>query len=326
MSGNVTTFRSSEDVDFTMATSLLNDARMKSLSGLSESHMQFNVAAAEARGTISTITQFAQKAGRGIMDTYNAAKRKGFQGSRWLGSGKKVSRKEWDDLGGLPPNKWQDIPSDYLGYLYGLAPLADDIANGLDQLGDLQKKEMQYGYTIRASRIHVEDYDQLVSPPSSAFPFVCRGKRTSVGRCRYNYVFPDWWIKQTPIVTPFSEAYEMARLSFVLDWVIPVGNWIGAMESAQFDPYFREGFELRVAEEVARGPFRSVTTGVTTGIMSNTDWRIRRYRMHREALGVEQRPTFRTTFPSFKTYLGLSQASQALSLMAQAFNKPPRLR
>ena len=125
-------------------------------------------------------------------------------------------------------------------------------------------------------------------------------------------------------MTPFSELWEGTRYSFVLDWVPPVGNWIGAMQAAQFDPYFKAGWELRLVEEQVQGPVtRSDNPHPTKFTLDIGDWAVRRLTMVREALTSEQRPAFRTKFPDFRNKLGIDHAAQGLSLMTQLFTSAP---
>lgn len=308
--GQVTVRRQSGStiVDHTLAKQILNDSRMKALAGLSASKSQFNVAAREAKGTIRTLSDFCQQAARGVRTM-----------------GRQLSKR--DPRYYLPPGSWKKAPGNYLAYLYGLKPLADDIGNGLDQLSGLSKRNMSFGYTVRAGGRQDLQFDESVSTPAFVNPFnALNCRRVSVARVGYHYSFPDWWIQDVPIVTPFSDAWELTRLSFVLDWVLPVGNWIGAMEAAQFDPYFRSGFEVYATEETIRGPFTPTQTSSTNKLdisMSNDGYSDRRYQMVRTALGPESNPSRRVSFPSFRDYLGLDHAAQSLALLSQAFSKPP---
>lgn len=281
---------------------------MRALSGISESKSQFNVAAYEAKSTIGTLKQFCEKAVRGVEDAKRALKRR-------------------DPRLAIPPRAWKSWPGDYLGYLYGLKPLADDISNGLDQLSGLSRLGMAYGYKVRGHRTQTENFREEVQNTYQAnFKYFAPNcVRNAFGRVGYRYVFPEWWLENTPIVTPFSDAWELTRLSFVVDWAIPFGPWIGAMEAAQFDPYFVGGYEVWGTEELVRGPFTG--DGSAYGfdlVMSNPGYLNRRYAMRRLGLTRFDKPTGRLAFPSFRKFLDLNKASQALSLLSQAFNSPAR--
>lgn len=296
-------------VDHTLSKRLLNDSKAKALSGISASKSQFNVAAREAKGTVKLMAEYCQQSIRGVKSL-----------SRALSSR--------DPRRYLPPGYWKKVPGNYLGYLYGIKPLADDMANGLDQLSGLSKRNMAFGYWARSGRTESNPLSEIVSTPAYANNFrAVGGQRRSVARCGYYYQFPQWWIDEVPIVTPFSDAWELTRLSFVLDWVLPVGNWIGAMEAAQFDPYFREGFETYSTEEIVRGPFRPIRVpgpGQSYDeVMVNEGYVDRRYEMVRTVLGPGSKPSTRVSFPSFRDYLGLDHAAQSLALLSQVMKTPP---
>jgi hypothetical protein len=293
----------------TEALALLNDARMKALSGLSSSKSQFNVAAAEARGTVRSLSQFCQKAAHGVKRLY-----------------KSIPETLRGKYNGSPPYQWRDAPGDYLGYLYGLKPIADDIGNGLDQLSGLSKRGMSFGYSVKSGSSRSSSIEDEVVPPGMVYPFKVPCTRKAFARVGYTYNFPQWWIDSAPIVTPFSDAWELTRMSFVLDWVLPVGNWIGAMEAAQFDPYFKSGFEVYGTDEVTQpGPFTWAGQDYPgrIAIMQNSSFGQRRYEMVRQGLGSEDNPSTRTRFPSFRNYLGLDQAAQSLALLTQVMKTPP---
>lgn len=305
---------------------LLNDARMAALGQLSGGNMQFNVAAVEARNTMGSCRQFGVKAARGLGDMWHAMKHAGRGSPRSGGlQAPPIPKKQLGELANQPPYKWKDIPGDYLGYLYGLRPIADDIANGLDRLGNLHKQNMSYGYSVRSTKRRTNPIEVLVMDAENYVSHIAqRATILSLGRVRYDYRFPQWWIENTPIVTPFSEAWELTRLSFVLDWVLPVNRWVGAMESAQFDPYFHAGWETRMYDVRARGPFAVQNPSpYVTVVLENDSWSWREFSMRRTALTSEQRPTFRTKFPSFRNYLGVTHAAQALSLATQMLTTAP---
>lgn len=308
MSGNVTVpYRDPVQVNHTMALQLLNEARMRALSGLSSGKSQFNVAAHELKGTLKTFDKFLKKATDGVLQV-----------------GKQLSRK--DPRYFLPPRAWKDAPGDYLGYLYGLKPLADDIGNGLDQLSGLAKRGMSYGYVVRSSLKREEPlFEDVLSVNRFFLMTAIGGTRRSFGRVGYYYSFPDWWIQNVPIVTPFSDAYELTRYSFVLDWALPLGSYVGAMEASQFDPYFKTGFEVYGTDENLRGPFlKSTANPYPSSVMTNDEFHCRRFNMARSVVG--SRPTGRVVFPSFRKFLNLDKTAQALALFTQAFSTPPSRR
>ena len=182
--------------------------------------MQLNAALLELKGTVRGVTEYYRHASRGVRRMF-----------------RDFPKSMRDRLQGTPPYRWKDVPGDYLGYLYGLAPIADDIANGARELSGQAKKEMAYGFSCKSGTFRIDEEELMVSPAGVAMNLFVKARQKSWARCRFNFDFPLWWIEQVPIVTPFSTAYELTRLSFVLDWVAPFGNHVGAIEAGQFMPY-----------------------------------------------------------------------------------------
>lgn len=295
--------------DHSEALRLLNDCRMKALSSLTQDTMQFNAAAWELRSTLRGVRDFASKGVNGLRSLGKALAQR---------TDDKTARSLYRD----PPIKWREVPSDYLGWLYGIRPIAGDIENGLLELSGMARKGMAYGFELRRSA-------RLRTPmTTSATTLGLRvdvdlgGYRTSFARLGYRYYFPQWWVENTPpVVTPFSTAWELTRLSFVLDWVLPIGSWIGGLEAAQFDPFFKEGFESYGTDEVC-----TFVSKVRTADwhVDASPFRCRRYQFNRTALNDTVRPSGLLQFPSFRNFLGVSHAAQGLSLFTQMLKTAPR--
>ena len=72
-----------------------------------------------------------------------------------------------------------------------------------------------------------------------------RLKATTVEQVRatssFVYTLPDWWFDELPTVSAFSENWNVLRMSFVVDWALPIGTWLQAVEAAQLSPFFTDG-------------------------------------------------------------------------------------
>lgn len=298
---------------------LVNDARMKALSGMVDGTTQFNAAGAELKSTLQSLTGYYRHASRGLREMFGD-----------------FPKKTRERLKHTPAYNWREIPSDYLGWLYGLAPLADDVENGLDQLTGFAKCGMTYSYWVRAGAVREDSFDMPLTRVGARGPasYTIPAKRKSFARVGYEYRFPDWWIKQTPVVAPFSTAWELTRLSFVCDWVLPIGSWVQSMEAAQFDPHFYEGFEVLGAREVTVDGARVMVNQAAAGsnwpdgsVVCNPPscYRSRKFASQRTALSkaAGDSPYQRVQFPDFRAEMGVGHVSQALSLFAQRFYKAP---
>lgn len=300
-----------------VALRLLNESRMKALGELSKEDMQFNVAAVEARSTMKGVTKFASKGVSGLLNVQRTLA----QVVKTVANPSNHNRRRAEQLLNTPPYNWRDVPSDYLGWLYGLRPLAEDIEGGLLKLSGMAREGLRFEYWTRKGR-HLSE--SMLSPVSvlglSGVEARLAGTRKSFASVGYRYRFPEWWIQSVPTLTPFSQAWELTRLSFVLDWILPVGDWVSALEAQQFDPYFYEGYETYGTDEVTRD-LASVTPG--WNVVLDEAVRLRRYEFVRRGLSDVDNPVGLVKFPSFRNYLGVNHAAQGLSLFAQMMSSPP---
>jgi hypothetical protein len=105
-------------------------------------------------------------------------------------------------------------------------------------------------------------------------------------------------------------------MSFVLDWFVPIGNWIGAMESAQFSPFFVEGWETAWMKDVYTD-IRSTSSNSTVKLQATGS--LEKGRMSRAYL--LSYPSSILTRPAVNPLPSWSKAAQGLSLLTQAFKR-----
>lgn len=306
--------RGSHQADLALALRLLNDARLHALTGIGNDVTQFNAAARELGGTVRSLTQYYRHASRGVRGMF-----------------KDFPKKTQERLKHTPAYRWTDVPSDYLGYLYGIAPIAEDIENGCNQLSGAAKQGLRFGYEVKSGFAQTNPYQESIADASGQFQYFAPGSRKSYGRVGYKFNFPDWWIENVPIMAPFSTAWELTRLSFVVDWVLPVGNWIGALEAAQFAPYFKEGFETWGAIETCESDGAGIVPQPNMGSVES--WAANLSRPYKAIRNSSRRtapsggPGYglisQVKFPDARATLGLNHVAQAASLFTQAFHKPP---
>jgi hypothetical protein len=217
-------------------------------------------------------------------------------------------------------SQWRKVPDRYLAYLYGVAPLADDLSNAFEQLSLYNERGNGLNVVVRAGQKLTETTpSHVINLNSGSGGFqagLLWGTRKIGVRCGYRFDIPDWYLQQGPILTPFSEAYELTKMSFVLDWFLPVGNWISSMESAQFSPFFKEGFEvIKVVDTYnSAKPNNSFNDTVAIDIKG----RLVVGAMRRASIG-----TWAETFglPTFNPTPSWSKAAQGLSLLTQTFKR-----
>jgi hypothetical protein len=143
-----------------------------------------------------------------------------------------------------------------------------------------------------------------------------RGISKKAARVGYRFDVPSWYLDQAPVVTPFSTLYEWTKLSFVVDWIVPMGNYIGALESAQFSPFFKEGWETRYIQETINdvqygGSNRSGSLSVKGELIEGTMQRVK----------VNVYPSSILTMPALNPIPTWPKAAVAFSLLTQAIQR-----
>lgn len=305
-SGILTT---SEDPGLTtgVVNPLLGNARLKALAKVTADTMQFNAALSQMDDTLKLAGAFSTAAAKGLDDMMLAQQ---------VGkNGKKTPF--WKTAGKL--SSWKKIPDRYLAYLYGIAPLADDLANATTHLVGMKDDGLGLAIYLKASESRVESIQldtSIHNGSTGYYTGVIRGKRKMQARVGYRFDVPRWFLEKCPLVAPFSTAYELARLSFVLDWWLPVGNWIGALESAQYSPFFKEGWETAWVEDRYRD-LQYTGTNPTVQIVS--DGELILGSMSRGVL--TSYPSSVLTRPALNPLPSWSKAAQGSALLTQAFKR-----
>lgn len=191
---------------------VVKDDGMRSRAGieatqkLSQGDFNLGVALAESKQTFNFVVDNAIK----LANVYRAARR-----GRWSKAGRILGFKNWTDSKGTS-NKW-------LEYQYGLMPLISDIYGATEVLRDGFKSK---NHTLKAVRVIKQ-----------SFPSPTRSNFTSSGSCELSVRCSiHARIRNADLATaaslgltnPALIAWELVPFSFVIDWVLPVGDLLEA--------------------------------------------------------------------------------------------------
>lgn len=287
--------------------SMMRNTTLRALSQVSDGEKQFNASLAQMNGTIGLASQFSRAAGSRL----DALMR----GPRGL----------FRRLG--PISGWREIPSEYLAYLYGIAPLGDDLARALDKLAWYRNRGFTASIICKAGS--TREFSVSYVPGSIANgsgghlnPNTLKaripGTSRITTRCAFRFDVPAEIWDRSPTLAPFSTIYELVPYSFVLDWFLPVGAWIGALESAQYSPYFKEGWTFSFIRDVYNfadlqyQPTRMDESISMTGRLEIGEMARSRYTEYPWGLLAP---------PALNPLPGLHQAAQGLALLTQAFKR-----
>jgi hypothetical protein len=134
-------------------------------------------------------------------------------------------------LGGFNPTRWRKIPDAWLELQYGWKPLMSDVfgaCNALKQDGVALKPYVKVTGTAKREdkAFEVTRAGQYGSTQSS-FHYVQNVSKVVL----WYEVENDLLIALSSlgVVNPLEVVWELTRFSFVVDWFLPVGEWLGAL-------------------------------------------------------------------------------------------------
>lgn len=198
-----------------------NELEIKALNKLRNQKVNFGVALAEAKETAKLFTSNAKSIARGFQKlpfaTRQAARR----------------------YAGRVPSK---VPSRYLEYMYGVNPLLSDIQGACTLLNELQIVEGNE-FQVRSRKIHSGSHTQTYGLYNGSCWSQVSRKGHNVVQLKYVLSCPTLALLSTlGLVNPAEIFWERVPLSFVVDWLVPVGNWLSALSGA-WGYTFIDGFQ-----------------------------------------------------------------------------------
>ena len=283
-----------------VSNGLLNEVRSKALARFTERSVQANSAFRSLGKTLRGVGDLS----RGMADSINRL-------ALQEGGRKQFLQRKLRD--------WRKLPAAYLEYLYSWRNMHEDCA---DMFGDLSN-EISEGYsdaqfTLRASKTlrSVEEAEvQVLDTSCWAVERVSRMQQCRVG---YTFSLPSWWADELPVVSPFGNAWEQTPYSFVVDWFLPIGNWVGGIEALQLAPFFKEGYtsDLRRRKLESRRIIRYDDR--PQGSIDFPCW-CEDYSYVRTAVSSIYGEAF--VLPSLRSPLSLDHAAQGLALLTQSLKR-----
>ena len=302
--------------------SLANDVMRKVLSQMSEQDVAFNAFMLQGKQSLKMVANLATGIAEGT--------------DRLLTADFKKPKSFRKFLANAGDSAVRNFSGKYLEYLYGWKPLADDVENAFQHMidGYTGPEQKRFRLKVKKSRLLRSGFDYTGTAAayftnnSTWTQHLYRENRAKVV---LHYEFPSQAGEMLPTMTPFGTAWEAAPWSFVIDWFIPIGDWIGAMEATQFAIFMEDAILTQSVKVAAKQSDRSrwVSTyfpwydfppGTVRELTPPPMVSGQSFKMTREVLSPYD-VLDRTLFPSFSSKFGLPQASQALALLSQVTKK-----
>lgn len=165
-----------------------------------------------------------------------------------------LTKKDWTarrDMRRFLRHGWKEAPAFYLAYIFGVAPLAEDLENAVLALNDSIAADASAVVTLKATIKLEDEYEAWQYGLFGGCYYSAIIRRVLIGRAGLQFGIPLSLLSAMQFVAPFSVAYETTRLSFVLDYILPIGPWLAAVEGCQLAPYFLGGWKSFKLEDTA---------------------------------------------------------------------------
>jgi hypothetical protein len=112
-----------------------------------------------------------------------------------------------------------------LMYSYGIAPLAGVLYDSVEQLRIRMKKPLVQRYYVKSE----QEYDGSGEYSGVYHEYKC--KRVQKANVYMTLKDIDYWRSYINIGNPVEWAWELIPFSFVVDWALPIGRWLGTFDS-----------------------------------------------------------------------------------------------
>lgn len=214
---------------------------------------------------------------------------------------------------------WKKIPERYLEACYGWTPLLNDILGSAEAIASAQTAGMTFNLSVKGTAS--EDLEFIKDYGTNVVLSRYVGSVKRVTSCSMNYYLPGYLLpllSSLGLTNPFEVAWEKVPYSFVLDWMLPIGPWLGTLD-AQSYLQFREGSITEFVRCRASAGVRAANTALVP-VKSIDVLRPGSYRYYymRRVL-MPGPPT--VDFPRLKNPLNLDKASKGLALLTQVFKR-----
>lgn len=286
------------DVDnlFAEFSDAIDDGREKCLSRLytkiKNAKLDLATDLAEISQTIGLISDMAVKLGTAFIQ---------------LKSGKLL-----DALKSIVPTNRGEVSNVFLAYRYGVAPLMGDIQGAAEQLAERViglPRTMVRAKKSRTFRSSV-DYGHFTVTIDTKIDVKYKVSYGLNG----SETIPV--LSSLGFTSPANVAWELVPFSFVVDWFLPIGNFLGSLSAL-------DGYKVREIEEtvfVKQNVFcdyRVVSTPSLKSIYSTTDfsfvWSCEKTKMRRQLLpSLPSLP-----LPRWRNPFTVGRALNALALLSQ---------
>lgn len=206
----------------------------------------------------------------------------------------------------------------WLEYQYGWKPFCKDIYDAFTLLSDLQDKN-DFNISSVRTRLRKEQIDVLDGGTRlmSLADLLIGGKAVTTwelsGSAVWRFKVKDLnTLGKLGLTNPLSAAWNLATLSFVVDWFIPIGDYLDALDVPMRFDHVGGSWGFKASGRTVYADLRPPVGWTLAGQNINETERV--YIQRRPMTGL---PTPKLADLSFKAELGIQQAVSATALFSQ---------
>lgn len=213
----------------------------------------------------------------------------------------------------------------WLQLQYGWKPLLSDVYGSCDALSKRSKSDWRV--TSKAARKEYQQFVVKTTPGGTSYPTTnFDAYRTQADWRRGVFVridaIPDndltMSLASLGVTNPLLVAWEVVPYSFVVDWFLPIGNWLESIDALL--GYSQAYYSITTYNEC-----RWVDTGVSRFDYTNPGAYVdNSWNGSKRVLRIDRTTSSGNVlshFPSFKDPRSLGHMANGLSLLAQAFGR-----
>jgi hypothetical protein len=219
------------------------------------------------------------------------------------------------------------IPEQWLALKYGWQPLLQDVYNSVQTVAQAWSNNGS-AFTCSAKAHSSRSGRSIKYGPSSGFPSVTFYETScSVqGNASITYGVDSTFTKslsQMGVTNPLSVAWELLPWSFVVDWFLPIGNYLDALDYARGLVFKHGWLSIKSSQSAtSRVTDNHVHRSYPSGITQDDNWsggdgQGEAMVFTRSALGSFPSPPL----PRLKDPFSSTHVANALSLLATAFGR-----
>lgn len=285
-------------------------AKTRALLKIKDQKVDLSTAAAELRSTVSMLAQSSMT----VYRMYKAVRKgdfKAFTKEFKPGTVKRPPHRGWSS---------KDASSRWLEVQYGWLPLIGDIKGAVEWLNTSPAAQL----TFRSTGSAIEQFSDVLDIDTSNRPAISSITGKRVSKTVVHWQMEDYRKHrnaQGGLINPLVVAWELVPFSFVVDWFLPIGDWLATFDATS-GTAFVSGTQTRFLEAEIRGrsSVRAYTPKVTIPQFYTS---VEESPIYGGCIGVQRSvyTKFPFTLPYFKNPLSTTHVANAIAL---ARNLRPR--